>query len=128
MRDFYAAELLLGSTGTPTVGALAALTELLALTRACRVRSIGGRLSVGAAPVTAGGHMEFGIVWPNGTLAPYCSEQFGVAAAGAIIGTGVPIDIVVPAGSVFYGRCEGTAAGADHALQLFISLENYTLT
>lgn len=128
MTDFYGADLLLGSAGAPTVGALLNLTEAVTLTRVARIHSAGGILTVGAAPVTGGGFIEVGIVSPNGQQCPVGTFSFGVAAAGQIVGFGVPLRMVLPAGFLWYARCGGTAAGADHSLSSPALIENYTLT
>lgn len=126
--DHYAADLLTGTAGAPQVGALTNLFEQLTLTIHARIRAIGARLTVGAAPVTAGGILSVGWQMPlTGTPAfPVQQATYGVALAGQIVDCGTPLDIVVPAGTIFYALAGGTAAGADHSLQLVLLIENYT--
>ena len=128
VRDNYSAALLVGSSGTPTVGALAGLTDTTALGITTRVRAVWGQLAVGAAAVTAGGVIEVGIVMNiTGTAVtvPLGTFNYGVALAGAVIGFGVPVDIVLPP-CTGYARLNGTAAGADHTASSGFLLENWT--
>lgn len=128
VKDFYAADLLTTTTGAPTVGALTNLTETLVLGVAARVRGLGGQLTVGAAAVTAGGFLEVGWFIPTQGQPSMSmgSMSFGVALPAQNIGYGVPLDIVLPAGSVIYSRAGGTAAGVDHSLLVMALIENYT--
>lgn len=126
LRDNYGASLLVGSTGAPTIGALTNLQEQLALTTTLRVRSISALLIVGAAPVTAGGFIEWGFFAQNGQVCPQGQFSYGVALATQIIGCGTPMDIVLPGGTTFYSRAGGTAGGADHSLSVIACIENWT--
>lgn len=130
VRDFYAADLLTNTNGAPTVGGPPNLTETLVLGVDARVRALGAQLTVGAAAFTAGLYLEWGYI-VGGAAAPAItvgSAFLGVAVAGAIIGAGTPLDIVLPAGTTFFARVNGTAAGADHSLLVNATIENYTGT
>lgn len=126
VRDNYSAPLLLCSTGVATVGALATLNDGLVLTGPpCRIRAVTCRLTVGAAPVTAGGVITVGMSI-GGIPCALGSFAFNVAIATQQIEFGVPMDIVVMPGTEFYARTAGTAAGADHTIAASIILENWT--
>lgn len=125
---FYAADILIPASSAATVGALLpSLLEEFTITTALGMRSLGGQLVIGAAAAT---NISFawGILIPGApvrcTLGSYFVAQ---AAIGAVIEFGSTFDrIVVPSGATLYVRATGTAAGADHDLQIRGTLENLT--
>lgn len=125
LRPFYACDIQLVTSSAPSLGALP-ISDVLTFTSNLGVRAVGTQLTVGAAPVTAGGNLEVGII-VGGVQQPIGAHNFGVAAAGTVVGFGTPIDpAVFRAGVQFYAKAYGTAAGADHAITIRVLIENYT--
>lgn len=126
LRDNYSAPLLVTSSNAPTVAALTGIQDTLTLTGSpCRIRGVAAELIVGAAPVTAGGFLEVGYII-GGIGLSLGAFSYSVALATQVIGFGVPVDIVLMPGTVFYSRGGGTAAGADHSLRITVLLEVWT--
>lgn len=123
--EFYASTLIVGNSGSPTVGALADLSEFVQATATMRVKAIGGTLVIGAAAAT-NVTIHWGIITTNGQQCPVGSIHVAQCLAGGIIGFGCPIpNWVVPPGTFFFARASGTAAGADHSLTSVSIIENY---
>lgn len=125
---FYGSDLLLATSGAPTIGALNNLTEDLVFSATLRVHAISGRLIVGAAAVTAGGYIQVGLISDSQLRISLGGVAFGVAAAGSFVEFGCPVPggPVLPSGWGVYARVTGTAAGADHDLDVTTLVENYT--
>lgn len=129
--EFYAADLKLLNDETATVGALAALDNVLLLTGPTRVHAIGGRLAIGAAAAT-NLVVSVGLRQTiSGVRVGVGAWQFPAIAAGGIVnfGTHVP-PWVLPAASGVGGAWSafafvaGTAAGVDHSLSVRVLFDN----
>lgn len=130
VSNFYGADLLGVTTALPTVGGTPNLAEIVPLTNApaWRLRGLAGRLTVGAAPFTAGGVMEIGItLGPANTNITLQTVAFGIAAAAAQIGVGVECNLVLENRWSLYAVVNGTAAGVDHSLLCMGLVEPLTL-
>lgn len=131
VRDAYGADLLLTQFAASAAGALSGRNVTNVHGAPLRLRGISAHLTVGAAAVTAGGYLECGIIQrtlssASGVLVPFAFGAFGVAAAGATLAVGVPCDILLPAGITLYAKANGTAAGADHVVNVQYLFEDYS--
>lgn len=128
--EFYASNLLLGSTGAPTVGAIAPeLSEALPISALLRVKAASVSLTIGAAAATnvvlsVGYQPQAGI---TNAVVDLGAIYIANAAIGQILRFGVVVpNWVIPSGGIIFGRASGTAAGADHSLAVQVLIENYS--
>lgn len=125
VSDFYAADILLNTSGAPTVGALANLLETLTFTTALRVHAVCATLVIGAAPAT-NIHVSWGYSL-SGAEIGIGSQFIAQANAGAVLFCGSPFPgLVLPASAILIARASGTAAGVDHSLDVTATVDNYT--
>jgi len=123
---FYGSDLLLATSGTPTVGLLN-IQEDLVFTATLRVHAVSGELIIGAGAATNVG-VSWGLLDPVGnriTVGQQFFAQIGALTA-VTFGCVVPPGHVLPSGWGVFARAEGTAAGADHSLDVVALVENYT--
>lgn len=123
----YASDILIMTTGAPTVGALN-ISENTVFSATLRVHAICGQLTIGAAAAT-----NVSVAWgftDIGSVNSVCvGSQFFAqipAGIGVHFGCMVPPGLVVPPGWGFYARAGGTAAGVDHSLSAIAIVENFT--
>lgn len=128
MREFYAANQLLGTSGAATVGALApSLTDTLTFTNLLGLKAVGATLTIGAAAAT---NVTLAVGLNVGGLqaVPLGSIHIPAIAAAGVVEFGVIVpNWVCQAGTFIYAQCHGTAAGGDHTLDVHGIIENYTL-
>lgn len=127
-RDFYASDLLVPASSAATVGALGGvgIANVLTLTRNLGLRALGAELTIGAAAAT-NVTISWNLTLPGAPLfaIPLGAQFFDAlnVAANIRVGSG-PFPFVLPAGSVLIAQATGTAAGADHSLNVRGLLEN----
>lgn len=119
---FYAPDILITSNGTAAVGALANLTANLTLSADLLLYALSAELLIGAAAATnvsgfAAVRIQTAGVQVNCQLA---SRFFPAIPAGGRVGFGVPLGypLMLRAGTVLRATVVGTAAGADHTLNV----------
>lgn len=129
MHEFFASDILIGTSSAPTVGALANLFETFQLTTALALKSIGAELTIGAAAPT-NVFMQWGIQLPAGGVNCWLGSLACPAPlVGQIIAGGSVLpNWVVPAGTLIVAQASATAAGVDHSLAVRVCAENYSLS
>lgn len=128
MREFYAVNQLFGTSGGATTGSIAVqLTDTLSITGGVLgLKAIGCTFTCGAAAAT-NVSIQLGIqVTPAGEVVPLDSIFLAAIAAAAIVEHGIIVpNWVIPQGSTLVARVSGTAAGADHSLDVHALIENF---
>lgn len=129
-RDFYGSDLLFPVDNTATVGALATINNNNNLTRPIGLRALGGELTIGAAAATnVVCSWGFTVAGFPAFIVPVGSIFFPNLAAAQLVRFGsAPLPFVLPAGSVLIAHVTGTAAGADHTLNVRGLIENLAFT
>lgn len=126
VRDFYGQNILIASGTGGEVGTLLNLFERLTLTSNLGLRGIGAILTLGG---TGGTDLSITVGWESdaGFRVPLATHSFAAVGAGQIVEFGVPLRMVIAAGSRLYANAyAGSVGGADHLLQVFGLFENFT--
>lgn len=128
VAEFYSADLKLFSGVTATTGALAGLSSVLTLTGPIRMHAIGARLVIGAAAATNVVIMVGMRDTQTGLRAPLASQVYGAVAATQEVHIGALVRGLVfpPTRWSVYAQATGTAAGADHILDVRLLIDNIT--
>lgn len=127
VHEFMASSQLLGTSGAATVGAIAPeLQDTLTFTSTLGLKAIGVDYIQGAA---AGTNLMLSVGYnPGGSSSnvPLGGVTIPALAAGQRWQYGIIIpNWIAPPGSFVIATVSGTAAGADHSLDVHAIIENY---